>query len=128
MKKIVIIAVIVLLFFITFTSGYFLGSKVNNKDDKINNLNEIINSLNERISELEKNNIAVVIKQVDGQVFVMKSDNRMYCQLGVDKNGNMIETTVYNDECIITQPICELLQSSGTVFFDENPKFLEKCQ
>ena len=127
MKKIIIVVVLILLCSGGFITGYILGDKNSNNKKKVNELNEQINKLNEQISQFENDNSVVVIKQIDGQIFIMKSDGTTYCQLGKEKDGNMIESTVQNDECVLTQSICTSLLSDGTTFFDEDPNFLKKC-
>ena len=70
----------------------------------------------------------MAVKQLDGQLFVEKVNGRMYCRLGNDRYGNIIETTAYNNECEFTRFICATLISEGTTFLVENPIFLDNCQ
>lgn len=58
----------------------------------------------------------------------MKSDEKIYCQLGTDKNDNVIEVETEDDECLITKETCEILLDKETTLLKENPTYLKQCK
>ena len=68
------------------------------------------------------------IKMEDGQLFIMKQDGLIYCRLGEDKDGNIIEVETLNEECVINEKTCKILLEEGTTLLKENPTYLEQCK
>ena len=68
------------------------------------------------------------IKMEDGQLFIMKQDGLIYCRLGEDKDGNIIEVKTLNEECVINEETCKILLEEGTTLLKENPTYLEQCK
>lgn len=68
------------------------------------------------------------IKMEDGQLFIMKQDGLIYCRLGEDKDGNIIEVETLNEECVINEETCKILLEDGTILLKENPTYLEQCK
>lgn len=116
---------------LTILSLIIISLLVYNNISKANELkqkNQDIENLTRIIEENTQNNQALVLQEIDGQIFMMKSNGITYCNLGKDSNGKVIETIANGDECVLTTEICSILKADGITLNKENPNYLNKCK
>lgn len=124
MKKTLQIILTILILIIISLLVYNNISKTNELKQK----NQDIENLTRIIEENKQNNQSLVLQEIDGQIFIMKSNGITYCNLGKDSNGNVIETIANKDECVLTTEICSILKTDGIKLNKENPNYLSKCK
>lgn len=123
MKKVLIITIPIL--FVLTTILFF---NIFSKEKELKEKNKEIENLNIIIEENKQNNQSLVLQEIDGQIFIMKSNGITYCNLGKDSNGNVIETIANKDECVLTAEICSILKTDGITLNKEKPSYLSKCK